>query len=195
MLSLAEACRRENWPAEVVSVVSNRPSAGGLEAARALGLRTDTLEGRPGEPREGYDERLAELIHSLKPDWIVLAGFMRILSAAFIQRFSGRIINIHPSLLPAFPGLHTHRQALAAGVSRHGASVHYVIPALDAGPVIAQASLEVLPTDDEISLAARVLKLEHRLYPEALRALLSGAAVNCPALEARPTLQTIESPP
>lgn len=175
MLALAQACRQENWPAGVVAVVSNRPQAAGLVKAREMGLRTEVLEALPGETREAYDRRLAELLGALQADWILLAGFMRILSAPFIAQFAGRIINIHPSLLPAFPGLHTHRQALAAGVTRHGATVHFVIPALDAGPIIAQASLPVLSGDDEASLATRVLALEHQLYPEAVRTLLSGA--------------------
>lgn len=175
MLALAQACRQENWPAQVVGVVSNRPLADGLVRARELGLHTEVLEVQPGESREAYDERLSSLLDGLRPDWILLAGFMRILSATFISRFAGRIINIHPSLLPAFPGLHTHRQALAAGVREHGATVHFVIPALDAGPAIAQATVPVLPDDTEASLAAAVLEMEHLLYPAALRALLSGA--------------------
>ncbi len=174
MLALAQACQKEAWPAKIVAVVSNRPDAGGLPKAQALELATHVLSPEPREPREAYDQRLGDLIQAQQPDWLILAGFMRILSADFVARFSGKIINIHPSLLPAFPGLHTHRRALEAKATRHGATVHFVIPELDAGPIIAQSELEVLPGDDESSLAARVLKLEHALYPKALRMLIGG---------------------
>jgi phosphoribosylglycinamide formyltransferase 1 len=174
MLALAQACQQERWPAEIVGVISNRASAGGLSKAADLGLATHLLATHPDESRQEYDRRLAELIHRLTPDWILLAGFMRILSAEFVAQFTGKMINIHPSLLPSFPGLHTHRRALEAKVPRHGVTVHFVIPELDAGPVIAQAGLNVLPEDTEESLAARVLKLEHQLYPEAVRQVLAG---------------------
>jgi phosphoribosylglycinamide formyltransferase 1 len=174
MLALAQACQKEAWPAKIVAVVSNRPDAGGLPKARELGLATHVLSPGQGEQRKAYDQRLGDLIHAQQPDWLILAGFMRILSAEFVARFSGKIINIHPSLLPAFPGLHTHRRALEAKVARHGATVHFVIPELDAGPIIAQSELEVTPEDSESGLAARVLKLEHELYPKAMRMLIAG---------------------
>jgi phosphoribosylglycinamide formyltransferase-1 len=174
MLALAAACREEGWPAEVVGVISNRADAAGLAKAQALGLATLVLTPLAGESRIAYDARLAEAISALRPDWILLAGFMRILSAEFIARYTGKIINIHPSLLPAFPGLHTHRRALDAGAARHGATVHFVIPELDAGPIIEQAGLEVKPEESESELAARVLKLEHQLYPRSVRRLLHG---------------------
>jgi phosphoribosylglycinamide formyltransferase 1 len=174
MLALAQACRQESWPASIVGVLSNRADAGGVAKAQALGLHTEILAPNAGEARLAYDQRLADQIHALKPDWLILAGFMRILSSEFVAQFSGKIINIHPSLLPAFPGLHTHRRALEAKVARHGVTVHFVIPELDAGPIIAQSSLEVLPEDTESSLAARVLQLEHQLYPKAMRMLIAG---------------------
>jgi phosphoribosylglycinamide formyltransferase 1 len=174
MLALAQACRQESWPASIVGVLSNRADAGGVTKAQALGLHTEILTPNAGEARLVYDQRLADRIHALKPDWLILAGFMRILSSEFVARFSGKIINIHPSLLPAFPGLHTHRRALEAKVARHGVTVHFVIPELDAGPIIAQSSLEVLPEDTESSLAARVLQLEHQLYSKAMRMLIAG---------------------
>lgn len=188
MLALAQACQKEAWPAKIVAVVSNRFDAGGLAKAQALELATHVLPPEQGEPRATYDQRLGDLIQAQQPDWLILAGFMRILSAEFVARFSGKIINIHPSLLPAFPGLHTHRRALEAKVARHGATVHFVIPELDAGPIIAQAELKVLPEDSESSLAARVLKLEHELYPKALRMLLGGnATFNAPVSSSKRT--------
>jgi phosphoribosylglycinamide formyltransferase 1 len=174
MLALARACQEEAWPARIVSVVSNRADAGGLAKAAEMGLPTRIMAPSTGESRAAYDQRLSDCIQAQRPDWLILAGFMRILSAEFVARFSGKIINIHPSLLPAFPGLHTHRRAIEAKAARHGATVHFVIPELDAGPVIAQSDLEVLPDDTEIGLAARVLQLEHKLYPKALRMLLAG---------------------
>ncbi len=174
MLALAEAARRERWPAQWVAVLSDKSQAPGLAKARDLGLPTGVIEPLPGESRLAYDERLAQALEALAPDWILLAGFMRILGEPLIRRFTGRIINIHPSLLPAFPGLHTHRQALQAGATRHGATVHLVIPALDAGPILGQDSLSIAPGEDERSLAARVLALEHRLYPRIVGELLEG---------------------
>jgi phosphoribosylglycinamide formyltransferase 1 len=174
MLALARACQEEAWPAKIVCVASSRADAAGLPKAKSLGLATQVLTPSDGETRAEYDQRLGDFVGAFQPDWVVLAGFMRILSAEFVARFSGKIINIHPSLLPAFPGLHTHRRALEAKVARHGATVHFVTPELDAGPVIAQSDLEVLPEDTESGLAARVLQLEHQLYPKALRMLLNG---------------------
>ncbi len=154
---------------EIKAVISNRPDATGLETASQRGFRTLVVDHKTHASREGFDAALAEAIENLAPDYIILAGFMRVLSDSFVNRFSGRIINIHPSLLPAFPGLHTHRQALHSGVRIHGATVHFVTPQLDHGPIISQAAVPVLPGDDESSLASRVLAVEHQIYPQALR--------------------------
>ena len=154
---------------EVRAVIANRPDAGGLNTAAAAGVPTRALDHQAYASREDFDAALAATIDEFAPDYIVLAGFMRILSTAFITRYARRIINIHPSLLPSFPGLHTHRAALALGVKIHGATVHFVTPTLDCGPIIVQAAVPVLAGDDEKTLAARVLKEEHRIYPEALR--------------------------
>ncbi|MGZ5084046.1 MAG: phosphoribosylglycinamide formyltransferase [Usitatibacter sp.] len=159
---------------EVAAVISNRPGAAGLEWAAAQGLATGTLDHREFATREAFDSALAERVASHRPDLILLAGFMRIFTEGFIRRFPRRILNIHPSLLPAFPGLHTHRQALAAGVKVHGATVHVVTPALDSGPVVVQGAVPVLADDDEERLAARVLAVEHRIYPQAVRWFVEG---------------------
>jgi phosphoribosylglycinamide formyltransferase-1 len=159
---------------EVAAVISNRPDAPGLEWARAQGLAAQTLDHKGFATREAFDSALAERIASHRPDLVLLAGFMRIFTEGFIRRFPRRILNIHPSLLPAFPGLHTHRQALAAGVKVHGATVHVVTPALDSGPVVVQGAVPVLADDDEDRLAARVLAVEHRIYPQAVRWFVEG---------------------
>jgi phosphoribosylglycinamide formyltransferase-1 len=159
---------------DIRAVLSNRPDAAGLEWARGQGLATDVVDHKSHGSREDFDAALARRIAADRPDYILLAGFMRILTPGFIERFRHRIVNIHPSLLPAFPGLHTHRQALAAGVKLHGATVHLVTPALDSGPIVAQAAVPVLPGDTEDSLAARVLAAEHVIYPQAARWLAEG---------------------
>jgi phosphoribosylglycinamide formyltransferase-1 len=159
---------------DVRAVVSNRPDAAGLEWARDKGIATHGVDHGKYGSREEFDDALAEVIDSHAPDLIVLAGFMRVLGPRFIGRYPRRIVNIHPSLLPAFPGLHTHRQALAAGVKVHGATVHVVTAALDNGPVIIQGAVPVLPGDTEETLAARVLHVEHRIYPQALRWFVEG---------------------
>ena len=159
---------------EIAAVLSNDPQAPGLAIARAAGVPVAALDHRRFPERSDFDAALAELIDRYAPDWIALAGFMRILTEAFVARYSGRMVNIHPSLLPAFPGLHTHRQALAAGVRLHGCTVHFVTPELDHGPIIIQAAVPVLPGDDESSLAQRVLTQEHLIYPQALRWLANG---------------------
>lgn len=159
---------------ELRRVVSNRPGAAGLEWSAAQGLPTAVVDHRAHPSREDFDGALAACIERDAPDYVLLAGFMRILTTGFIQRFRDRIVNIHPSLLPAFPGLHTHRQALAAGVKLHGATVHFVTPALDSGPIIAQAAVPVMAGDTEDALAARVLAAEHRIYPQAARWLAEG---------------------
>jgi phosphoribosylglycinamide formyltransferase 1 len=159
---------------EVAAVISNRPGAHGLEWAAAQGLGTEVLDHKAFATREAFDSALAERIERHRPDLILLAGFMRIFTEGFIRRFPRRIVNIHPSLLPAFPGLRTHAQALAAGVKVHGATVHLVTPALDDGPIVAQGVVPVLAGDDEDRLAARVLAVEHRIYPQAVRWFVEG---------------------
>ena len=159
---------------EVAVVISNRPGAHGLEWAAAQGLGTEVLDHKAFATRDAFDSALAERIERHRPDLILLAGFMRIFTEGFIRRFPRRIVNIHPSLLPAFPGLRTHAQALAAGVKVHGATVHVVTPALDDGPIVAQGVVPVLAGDDEDRLAARVLAVEHRIYPQAVRWFVEG---------------------
>ncbi|HSS46724.1 MAG TPA: phosphoribosylglycinamide formyltransferase, partial [Burkholderiales bacterium] len=156
---------------------SSNPAAGGLESARKHGIATLTLDHRDYAGREDFDAELASRIKTFKPDLIVLAGFMRILGDIFVSRFENRIMNIHPSLLPAFPGLDTHARALAAGVKIHGCTVHFVTPQLDHGPIIIQAAVPVLPGDTEQVLAARVLEQEHRIYPQAVRWFAEGKLV------------------
>jgi len=159
---------------EVAAVISNRPDALGLEWAVAQGLATEILDHKAFATRDAFDSALAERIERHRPDLILLAGFMRIFTEGFIRRFPRRIVNIHPSLLPAFPGLRTHAQALAAGVKVHGATVHLVTPALDDGPIVVQGVVPVLAGDDEDRLAARVLAIEHRIYPEVVRWFVEG---------------------
>jgi phosphoribosylglycinamide formyltransferase-1 len=158
----------------VVAVIANRADAKGLAIAQARGVATRVVEHRAYPSREAFDGALAEAIDAHRPDLIVLAGFMRVLTPAFVQRFANRMINIHPSLLPSFPGLDTHRRALDAGVKLHGCTVHFVTDALDHGPIIAQAAVPVLPDDTENALAARVLAQEHRVLPAAVRWFLEG---------------------
>jgi phosphoribosylglycinamide formyltransferase-1 len=153
----------------VKAVISNRPDAKGLEWAKSRGLATQVIDHKVHPTREAFDAALGDAIAALGPDLVLLAGFMRIFTPAFIERFPRRILNIHPSLLPAFPGLHTHRQALDAGVKLHGCTVHVVTPSLDSGPIVIQAAVPVLPGDTEETLAERVLKAEHRIYPQAVR--------------------------
>ena len=163
-----QAVLQAGLPLDIACVLSNDPNAAGLATARKAGIRTGAVDHRTFPDRAEFDARLAEEIDSFAPDIVVLAGFMRILGNAFVQRYAGRLINIHPSLLPAFPGLHTHRRALETGVRLHGCTVHFVTTAVDRGPIIIQAAVPVLPTDDEASLAARVLQQEHLIYPQAL---------------------------
>ncbi len=158
----------------IVRVISNRAEAGGLERARRAGVEAEVLPHGDYPDRETYDAALAARLATANPDLVVLAGFMRILTDGFVKAFQGRLVNIHPSLLPAYRGLHTHARALQAGDREHGCSVHYVIPALDAGPVIAQASLPVRRTDTPESLETRVRTLEHRLYPLVVRWIAEG---------------------
>ncbi|MBL8446372.1 MAG: phosphoribosylglycinamide formyltransferase [Zoogloeaceae bacterium] len=160
--------------AKVAAVISNDPQAAGLAFARRHGIVAEVINHRDFADRSGFDRALSECIDRHQADLVVLAGFMRILTPEFVRRYAGRLINIHPSLLPAFPGLHTHRKALEAGVKLHGATVHLVSAELDAGPIIVQAAVPVEEDDDEARLAARVLAVEHRIYPQALRWLVQG---------------------
>lgn len=174
MEAIVHACAREGWAARVAAVVSNRPDAAGLAFAQAQGIATAVVNHRDYPDRESFDAELARAVQSFAPDVVVLAGFMRILTPVFITPFAGRLLNIHPSLLPAFTGLHTHRRALEEGCKLAGATVHLVTPELDHGPILAQAVVPVLPGDDESRLAARVLAQEHLMYPRAVRWLAEG---------------------
>ena len=161
-------------PVDIAAVISNRPDAAGLATAAAAGIAVRCIDHKAFAGREAFDAALAACIDGFAPDLVVLAGFMRILGDGFVRHYAGRLMNIHPSLLPAFPGLHTHRRALAEGVRIHGCTVHFVTPALDHGPVIIQAAVPVLDGDDEATLAARVLRQEHRIYPQAVRWFAEG---------------------
>jgi len=172
MQSIVNAIRAGKLNAEVAAVISNRPDAAGLDFARSAGITSETLDHKNFTSREAFDQKLMDLIDTFNPDYVVLAGFMRILSAAFVRHYANRLINIHPSLLPKFKGMHTHKRAIEAGESEHGASVHFVTEELDAGPVILQAKVPILAGDTEETLAARVLTEEHKLYPDALRLLI-----------------------
>jgi phosphoribosylglycinamide formyltransferase-1 len=172
--SLLAATASGALPARIVGVLANRADAAGLQTAARYGIATGVVDHRQFADRDQFDAALAEAIDRFAPDLVLLAGFMRILGSAFVRRYEGRLINIHPSLLPAFPGLHTHRRALAEGVRIHGCTVHFVTPDLDHGPVIVQAAVPVLDDDDETTLAARVLAQEHRVYPLALRWFAEG---------------------
>ena len=156
-------------PVNIAAVISNRPDAAGLETAARAGITAHFIDHKAFAGRESFDAALAECIDGFAPDLVVLAGFMRILSDGFVRHYAGRLMNIHPSLLPSFPGLHTHRRALEEGVRIHGCTVHFVTPTLDHGPVIIQAAVPVLDSDDEATLAGRVLRQEHRIYPQAVR--------------------------
>ena len=156
------------------AVISNRPEAPGLAWAATRGIPTRVVDHKASPDREAFDAALGDAIADHKPDWILYAGFMRIVGEKFVQRFQGKLVNIHPSLLPSFPGLHTHRRALEAGVKIHGATVHFVTATLDNGPILIQAAVPVLGGDTEASLAARVLAQEHRIYPQAARWLAEG---------------------
>lgn len=174
MESLIRAAADDSYPALITHAFTNVPGAGGLAIAEAHGLATGTIDHRAFESRKAHEEAVLSAIAGAEPDFICLAGYMRILTAGFVARYPGRILNIHPSLLPSFKGTDTHARALAAGVRLHGASVHFVDETLDGGQVIAQAAVPVLSGDDEDRLAARVLAAEHRLYPAALSLVASG---------------------
>jgi phosphoribosylglycinamide formyltransferase 1 len=180
MAAIVRAAQRDNWRkslgAEVKAVISNRPDAGGLAFAREQGLAAEIVDHKPFPSREAFDEALAAAIDAHAPALVVLAGFMRILTPAFVERYRGRLVNIHPSLLPAFPGLHTHQRALEAGCRFGGATVHQVTADLDHGPILEQAVVPILPGDTPPALAARVLTQEHLIYPRAIAHFLRQAA-------------------
>jgi phosphoribosylglycinamide formyltransferase 1 len=176
MAAIVRAAQRESWrkahDAQIAAVISNRPDAGGLAFAREQFIATDVVDHKAYESREAFDAALAAAIDRRQPSLVVLAGFMRILTPSFVARYQGRLINIHPSLLPAFPGLHTHQRAIDAGCKFAGATVHQVTSELDFGPILAQAAVPILPGDSADALAARVLTQEHLIYPRAIAQLL-----------------------
>ena len=175
MAALIRAATAEDYPAEIALVISNRADAGGLERARQSGVATVTIESKPyGKDRAAFETALQSALDRNKVDLICLGGFMRLFTAEFVQRWYGRMLNIHPSLLPSFPGLDPHGQALRAGVKISGATVHFVIPETDAGPILMQGAVAVRDDDTPDTLAARVLEIEHRIYPDALRLVASG---------------------
>jgi phosphoribosylglycinamide formyltransferase-1 len=174
-MALIRAAEDPSYPAQIALVLSNKPDAPGLQKAKAAGISTCAVDHRPfGAEREAHERALDAALREAGVEFVALAGYMRILTPFFVGAWAGRMINVHPSLLPLFPGLHTHRQALAAGVKIHGCSVHWVSQSVDAGPLIGQAAVPVLPGDDEESLAARVLAAEHRLFPACLAAAVGG---------------------
>jgi phosphoribosylglycinamide formyltransferase-1 len=169
MQAIVGAAQADKWPARIAAVISNRSDAEGLAFAASQGIATAVVSHKDYASRDEYDIALKAAVDRYAPDLVVLAGFMRILTAPFVEYYAGRMLNVHPSLLPSFPGLATHRQALAAGVKVHGATVHFVTSALDHGPIVAQAAVPVLPDDTESTLACRVLEQEHAIYPRAVR--------------------------
>jgi phosphoribosylglycinamide formyltransferase-1 len=175
MAALIEAAKDPAYPAEIVLVASNRPDAAGLDFARQAGIATEVVDHRRfGKDREAFERALQQVLETHRVELICLAGFMRLLTPWFVSRWAGHLINIHPALLPAFKGLDTHTRALAAGARTHGATVHFVVPEMDSGPIIAQGEVEVRADDNAETLAARVLAVEHRIYPEALRLVAEG---------------------
>lgn len=195
MLALAKAAAEPGFPAEIVAVIADKADAGGLAKAEALGIATRSFLRKDFDSKDAHEAAILAELDRLSPDIICLAGYMRLLSATFIQRHEGRILNIHPSLLPLFPGLHTHQRAIDAGMKVAGCTVHFVTEGMDEGPILAQAVVPVLPGDTSESLAARVLTVEHRTYPMALRLMAEGKvrmedgrAVSHSAAEATATL-------
>jgi phosphoribosylglycinamide formyltransferase-1 len=174
MEAIVRSCAEQGWTAQVVAVIANRPTAGGLAHAAERGIATAVVDHQAHAERDAFDAELARTVDGYTPDLLVLAGFMRILGTAFVQRYAGRMLNIHPSLLPAFPGLHTHQRALDAGCKAVGATVHFVTPELDHGPIVMQSVVPVRPGDDEAALQARVLATEHTIYPLAVRWFIEG---------------------
>ena len=175
MAALIEAAKAKDYPAEIALVVSNRPEAGGLLVARAAGIATETVDHTKfSGDRNRFEHEIQSILEKYQIEIICLAGFMRLLTANFLERWQWRILNIHPALLPDFKGLDTHKRVIDAGVKIHGATVHFVVPELDSGPVIAQGAINVRPGDSEEALAVRVLKVEHRIYPLALKLVAEG---------------------
>ncbi len=174
MEAIVQRCEEQGWPAQVVAVIANRASAGGLAFAAARGIATAVVDHKAYDERAAFDAELAQTIEGFAPDLLLLAGFMRILGSAFVQHYEGRMLNIHPSLLPAFPGLHTHQRALDVGCKAVGATVHFVTPELDHGPIVMQSVVPVRPGDDAHAVAARVLGTQHVIYPQAVRWFVEG---------------------
>ncbi|WP_322015888.1 phosphoribosylglycinamide formyltransferase [Paraburkholderia sp. J12] len=174
MEAIVRACAHEAWPAKIAAVIANRSDAAGLAFAASHGIATAVVDHRPYPDRAAFDAALAQTIDGYAPDLVVLAGFMRVLTEGFVDHYAGRMLNIHPSLLPSFPGLKTHQQALDAGCRVHGATVHFVTSKLDHGPIVAQAAVPVRAGDDAAALAARVLATEHVIYPRAVRWFVEG---------------------
>ena len=178
MAALIEAARRQDYPAEIAIVISNKADAAGLERARAAGVEAIALSAKAYPDRDAFEAAIDVELRGRGAEVVCLAGFLRILGRTFVERWQGRMINIHPSLLPAYKGLHTHERALADGASEHGCTVHLVTPELDAGPILAQARVKILPGDDAETLRERVLVEEHRIYPLALAELARGLGDN-----------------
>ncbi|OCS44383.1 phosphoribosylglycinamide formyltransferase [Ralstonia pickettii] len=174
MEAIVRACQAEGWSGRIAAVISNRPEAAGLKFAASHGIATAVVDHKAFPDRDSFDAALAQVIDGFSPDLVVLAGFMRILTAGFVKRYAGRMLNIHPSLLPCFPGLHTHEAALAMGVKVHGATVHFVTADLDHGPIVLQAIIDVRQDDTPDSLAGRLLAQEHTIYPRAVRWFVEG---------------------
>ena len=175
MVALIEAAKNPAYPAEIVVVLSNDPAAHGLQRAAAANIPTAVVDHRPfGKDREAFERAMQRELEARDVELVCLAGFMRLLTPWFVRQWEGRMLNIHPALLPAFKGLDTHARALQSGAQEHGATVHFVVPEMDAGPIIVQGVVPVLAADTEISLAARVLEVEHRIYPQALRLVAEG---------------------
>jgi len=171
---LIDACNAPDYPARIALVISNKDDAQGLKRAQKAGIATQVIRHKDFSDRDAFDAALHKAIIASGAQLVCLAGFMRVLTAGFVEKWQGKMINIHPSLLPSFKGMHTHKTALEAGVKIHGCTVHYVVPEMDSGPIIIQAAVPVLPDDTEEALAARVLKAEHVIYPYALKMLASG---------------------
>ena len=174
MLSLADACESPDFPAEIVAVISDKPQAGGLAKANARGIQALAFERKSYAGKAEHEAAILEALEEIAPDIICLAGYMRLISGDFISRYEGRILNIHPSILPLFPGLHTHQRALDAGMKVAGCTVHFVTEGMDEGPIVAQACVPIENGDTPDTLAARVLTVEHQIYPEALALLATG---------------------
>lgn len=177
MQAIVQASQSQQWPAQIAAVISNKPDAAGLAYAASQGITTSVVESKAFSDRESFDAALQQTIDGFQADLIVLAGFMRILTPQFVQHYENRIMNIHPSLLPSFVGLHTHQQALDAGVKFHGATVHFVTAELDHGPIIDQACVRIEDGDTEDTLAQKLLAKEHQIYPRAVRLFVEGKLV------------------